>query len=146
MGELDMGMFDTIIVKKSFINYLKQNKITDEKTIQTLDLDELYQTKDLENLMEFYEFKYDGLFHEEREYYTVPEEKRPYRDSDNSLVKMFGSIGHKHIRWVRIEKTCTIRFYNGVVDFEAEIFRGKITGLTMLEKTVYKPKNPEEST
>lgn len=124
-----MGMFDTVIIRKSFINYLRKNKITDEATIKALDLDELYQTKDLENLLEIYEFKYDGLYHDERKYYSVPEEKRPFGDSENGLMKLCGSIGHKHIRWVRITGTMTITFYSGEVIFEAEIFRGKITGL-----------------
>lgn len=129
----NMGMFDTVMVRKSFINYLRRNKITDEATIKALDMDDFYQTKDLENLMELYEFKYNGLYHDERKYYTVPKEKRPYGDSDNGLIKMFGSIGHTHIRWVKIDKTMTVTFYAEKYIFEAEMFRGKITGLKMSE-------------
>lgn len=133
-----MGMFDTLTVRKSFIRYLKLHKLAKKEVIDALDPREGYQSKDLECLLDVYEFRWGGLYKDERKYYEVPEEERPFPHHEIPFMRLCGMLGSKHTGWTRIRTTTTIRFYDGDKDFEAEMFRGKITRVILLPPFDYK--------
>lgn len=98
-----MGMYDEIIVEYPLKEYeFLQN--------------EVFQTKDFDNLMDTYKITKDGrLLLEEVEYEPVPEEKRPYYGTEqwdkNPLFQVIGAVKRDTLGWRDTNYHGIIKFY-----------------------------------
>jgi hypothetical protein len=130
-----MGMFDHITV---------ECPLPKTKVDIPVPNDLVYQTKSLECQLEKY--KIDDrtlLWHMKCEYKTVPEDERPYKDSDNPLMQFAGSMQVIELGWERYNFTGFINFYTEHkgrwLEFAAKVVDGQCQEMMCVEDYFHSP-------
>ena len=126
-----MGITDDLVV--SDVNILPVSKELQDKC-----KNKKFQTKSFACMLDNYELRPDGIYHQEYESFIVPKEDRPYPDAkENSFESMCGVLGRKNKNWVKINRTLEFSFYSDIegewVEFEGIMCQGKVLELKRTE-------------
>lgn len=126
-----MGISDDLVVTD-----VKILPIT--KELQDKCRNKKFQTKSFNCFLDNYELRPDGIYHQEYESYIVPKEERPYPDADeNSIESMFGVLGRKYGKWIKVNRTLEFSFYSEIdgewFEFEGVMCKGKVLELKRTE-------------
>jgi len=119
-----MGMFDNIIV-------IDTNLLPVSDELREKCGEDIFQTKNFERMMDNYELRTDGLYHEIREYKDTPIEEKPYPDAkEGTMEYLCGIMSSEHVGWEKIIKTMEFNFYTTIddkwIEFKGILYRGVI--------------------